>query len=61
MNIPFQNRMYLNPPKFWEATKDMSDEAVEQFTNNLLRLAAEVRVEELKKFDFISFGHKRAA
>jgi hypothetical protein len=61
MTTNSQERIYLNPPKFWAATKDMTDEAVEQLTNRLLRLAAERRIGELQRYDFISFGHKRAA
>jgi hypothetical protein len=56
-----QERIYLNPPKFWVATKDMTDEDVEQLTNRLLRLAAERRIGELQRYNFISFGHKRPA
>jgi hypothetical protein len=56
-----EERIYLNPPRFWAATKNMTDEDVEQFTNKIFRLAAERRVEELRRYDFISFGHKKAA
>ena len=56
-----QERICLNPPRFWAATKDMTYGDVEELANRLLRLAAEGRVEELEQYDFISFGHKRAA
>jgi hypothetical protein len=55
-----EERIYLNPPRFWAATKNMTDEDVERFTNKIFRLAAERRVDELERYDFISFGHKRA-
>ncbi len=55
-----QERIYLNPPRFWAATKNMAEVDVEDFTNEIFRLAAEGRVEELKRYDFISFGHRRA-
>lgn len=58
---PAHERIYLNPPKFWTATKDMTDEDAEQFTNEIIRLAAERRIEELEQYDFISFSHKLAA
>jgi hypothetical protein len=56
-----EERIYLNPPRFWAATKNMTEEDVEQFTNEIFRMAAERRVDELGRYDFISFGHKRAA
>ncbi len=56
-----ENRIYLNPPKFWAATKNMTDQDVEQLENELFRLAAEGRVKELGRYDFIFFGHRRAA
>lgn len=51
-------RIYLNPPRFWAATRNMTEEDAEQFANKIYRLAAEGRVEELRLYDFISFGHK---
>lgn len=56
-----QERIYLNPPGFWAATKNMTAEDVEQFADEIFRLAAECRVEELRRYDFIFFGHKVAA
>lgn len=61
MTRPSKDRIYLNPPKFWAATKNMSDKDVDQLANELFRLAAEGRVEELGEYNFIFFGHKRAA
>ena len=52
-----QERIYLNPPKFWAATKNMTNKDRELFTNKILRLAEEGRVEELGRYDFITFGH----
>ena len=49
---PVQERIYLNPPRFWAATKDMTDEEAERFTNEIFRLAAERRLEELGQYDF---------
>ena len=61
MTSPSQDRIYLNPPKFWAATKNMTETDVEQLANELFRLAAEGRIKELERYDFISFGHKRVA
>ena len=59
MTNPAQERIYLSPPRFWAATRDMNDEDLERFTNKIFRLAEEGKVEELGRYDFISFGHKR--
>ena len=59
MTSPAQERIYLNPPRFWAATKHMSDEDTERFANKIFRLAEEGKVEELERYDFISFGHNR--
>ncbi|HEY6248332.1 MAG TPA: hypothetical protein VI685_00130 [Candidatus Angelobacter sp.] len=53
-----QQRIYLNPPRFWAATRNMTEEDANQFTNKIYRLAVEGRVEELRRYDFICFGHK---
>lgn len=58
---PAQERIYLNPPRFWAATKNMTTEDVEQLTNEIIHLAAERKIEELEQYDFISFGHKKAS
>ena len=59
MTSPAQERIYLNPPRFWAATKNMTDQDLEQFTNRIVRLAEEGRVDELTRYDFISIGHNR--
>jgi hypothetical protein len=61
MTTPSEERIYLHPPRFWAATKNMTHEDVEEFANKILRLAAEGRIEELARYDFIFFGHKRTA
>jgi hypothetical protein len=61
MTTTSQERIYLNPPRYWAATKDMTAEDAEQFANKILRLATEGRVEELGRYDFISFGHRKSA
>lgn len=59
MTSPAQERIYLNPPRFWAATKNMKDQDLEHFTNKILRLAEDGRVDELARYDFISIGHNR--
>lgn len=56
-----QGRIYLNPPRFWAATKNMNEKDIDQLTNKIFRLAAEGRIEELERYDFIFFGHKKQA
>jgi hypothetical protein len=53
-----RDRIYLNPPRFWAATKNMSKEDVEEFAEKLVRLAEEHNFDELGRYDFILFGHK---
>lgn len=56
-----QDRIYLNPPKFWAATKDMTDQDVERLTDKLMRLAAQRSLQELAQYNFISIGYRPAA
>ncbi len=54
MNISrTEERIWLNPPKFWAATKNMSPDEVEHLVEQLLRLAEIRDLESLKKYDFI--------
>ena len=54
-------RIYLNPPKFWAATRNMTEQDVERLADELFRLADERKIDELSRYDFISFGHRRVA
>ena len=54
-------RIYLNPPRFWAATRNMTEQDVEDLSNKLIRLAEQGKIDELSHYDFISFAHKRAA
>ncbi len=51
-----EERIWLNPPKFWAATKDMSSEEVDRLFEQLIRLAEIRDLEALKKYDFILLG-----
>ncbi len=48
-----EERIWLNPPKFWAATKNMSEAEVERLVEQLFHLAERRDIEALKKYDFI--------
>ncbi len=48
-----EERIWLNPPKFWAATKNMPSEEVDRLFEQLIRLAEIRDLEALKKYDFI--------
>jgi len=48
-----EERIWLNPPKFWAATKNMSQDEVERLVEQLFHLAETHDVEALRKYDFI--------
>jgi len=49
--------IWLNPPKFWAATKDMSPKQVDSLMDTLFFLAEIRNLDALRKFDFIGIGH----
>ncbi len=49
--------IWLNPPKFWAATRDMSPQQVDSLMETLFYLAEIRNLEALRKFDFIGIGH----
>jgi len=49
--------IWLNPPKFWAATKDMSPQQVDSLMDTLFFLAENRNLDALRKFDFIGIGH----
>ena len=50
------DRVWLNPPKFWAATKQMSREEAEKLVEKLMSLSEIGDFETLQKFDFIVIG-----
>ncbi len=48
-----EERIWLNPPKFWAATKNTPSEEVDRLFEQLIRLAEIRDLEALKKYDFI--------
>ena len=49
--------IWLNPPKFWAATRNMSQQQVDALMDTLFFLAEIRNLEALRKFDFIGIGH----
>ena len=49
-------RVWINPPKFWAATKQMSTEEAEKLVEKLMSLSEVGDYETLQKFDFIKIG-----
>jgi len=50
------DRIWFDPPKFWAATKGMRPEAAAELLDRVIDLAEAQDLEELRNFDFISFG-----
>ena len=53
-------RVWINPPKFWAATKQMSKEEAEKLVEKLMSLSEVGDYETLQKFDFIKIGSASA-
>ena len=53
MNTSRDERIWLNPPKFWAATKDMPPADVDRLMDELFHLAERRDLEALKRYDFI--------
>ena len=49
--------IWLNPPKFWAATRNMSRQQVDTLMDTLFFLAEIRNLDALRKFDFIGIGH----
>jgi len=50
------DRVWINPPKFWAATKQMSPEEADKLVDKLMSLSEIGDFEALQKFDFIAIG-----
>ncbi len=54
MNAPGNDeRIWLNPPKFWAATKNMPAAEVERLMDKITHLAEARDVKALQQYDFI--------
>ena len=51
------DRVWLLPPKFWSATKEMPAEEIESLMERLMDCSASRDFESLEKFDFIVVGN----
>ena len=51
------DRVWLLPPKFWSATKEMPAEEIESLMERLMDCSASRDIESLEKFDFIVVGN----
>jgi len=49
--------IWLNPPRFWAATRGMSQQQIDMLMDTLLFLAETRNLEALRKFDFIGIGY----
>ncbi len=56
MTAPVPDRVWLNPQKFWAATKAMSEDEVARLIDNLMYLAEMRNFEALERFDYILIG-----
>jgi hypothetical protein len=57
MSDLYPNRVWLNPPKFWMATRGMSQEQIDRWMDYIWGLAERLDVDQLTKFDFITVGN----
>lgn len=53
MQMSRDERIWLNPPKFWAATKDMPAADVDRLMDELFHLAEKRDLDALKRYDFI--------
>ena len=49
--------IWLNPPKFWAATRNMTQQQVDMLMETVLFLAEMRNLDALRKYDFIGIGH----
>jgi len=50
--------IWLDPPRFWSATQNMSEEEVGRLLSEVMSLAERRDITALRKYDFISL-HRR--
>lgn len=51
-----RDRIWFNPPKFWAATKSMSQEDADQLMARIVVMAERRQLDALRKYDFVSVG-----
>jgi len=53
--------IWINPPKFWAATREMSQDEVGNLMDRIMQMAAAGDREALRKFDFVYLDNPRPA
>ena len=56
MTAAVADRVWLNPQKFWAATKGMTPEEIDQLLDDLMYLAEMHDFQALERFDYILIG-----
>jgi len=56
MTAAVADRVWLNPQKFWAATKGMTPEEIEQLLDDLMYLAEARDFQALERFEYILIG-----
>ncbi len=51
-----EDRIWFHPTKFWELTKNMPEDEVEELFNRVYQLAEQRDYAALRAFEFISIG-----
>jgi hypothetical protein len=57
LTAEYPDRVWLNPPKFWAATRNMSKEEASAFFDHVYSLAEQRDFENLQRYDFIQIGN----
>ncbi len=53
----YPERIWFYPPKFWAATRGMSQQQIDELKDKLTRMAEEKDFNGLRQFDFIYIGN----
>jgi hypothetical protein len=53
----YPDRVWLNPPKFWAATRHMTKEETTAFFDYVYSLAEQRDFERLRRYSFIEIGN----
>jgi hypothetical protein len=51
--------IWLDPPRFWSATQNMSEDEVGRLLNEVMILAEKRDISALRQYDFISLYRRR--
>jgi hypothetical protein len=56
MTAAVADRVWLNPQKFWAATKGMTQKEIEQLLDDLMYLAETRDFQAIERFEYILIG-----